>query len=298
MILARASFQREYRNRVRELRDLLFNSENVGAMADAYANLVNPPGAAATLVGADAAMWDYNPILSSSFVLPSKAGVGLFYQKGQPTKDFPGMVARLKTWAVARFTFLDSSILTATDEAAAPRKPSISYSGPPGFPSNQLTFSTSAFAPGNAGGAFAAVEWRLADMSVPAAGQSQAFEVNAAWDSGELATFSSMFTLPSAAVIPGHIYRLRARFKDSNGRWGHWSSVTPGATQFRAAAPSSAVGRWVRVTELNYDPTKPRSSSSKTSARRASTSRACSSPMASPTLWATFRSRRVRPASW
>src|SRR5205823_5188965 len=82
VILARASFQREYRNRVRELRDLLFNSENVGAMADAYANLVNPPGAAATLVGADAAMWDYNPILSSSFVLPSKAGVGLFYQKG------------------------------------------------------------------------------------------------------------------------------------------------------------------------------------------------------------------------
>src|SRR5207302_10452994 len=164
-ILTRPAFQLEYRNRVRELRDLLFSPEQVGQMADAYANLVNPPGGGPTLVGADAAMWNYNPIETSSLVNSSKAGVGRFYQNGLPTKDFPGMVARLKSWAVSRLSYIDSTVLTAADEAAAPPRSTVTYTGPANFPSNALTFSTSAFAPGSSGGSFAAMQWRLADVT-------------------------------------------------------------------------------------------------------------------------------------
>ena len=44
VILTRPTFQAEYRNRVRELRDLIFNSGEIGKLADAYAALVNPAG--------------------------------------------------------------------------------------------------------------------------------------------------------------------------------------------------------------------------------------------------------------
>ena len=97
-ILSKPNLQIEYRNRVRELEDLLFTPEQIGKLADAYANLVNPPGTGPTMVQADAAMWDYNPIESSSSVNASKATPGRFWLNGQPTQDFAGMVARLKSF--------------------------------------------------------------------------------------------------------------------------------------------------------------------------------------------------------
>ncbi|HEX4797051.1 MAG TPA: lamin tail domain-containing protein [Humisphaera sp.] len=253
-ILNRSTFQLQYRDRVRELRDLLFTNEQIGALADAYANLVNPPGGP-TMIGADAAMWDYNPIMSSSLVNSSKSGAGRYYVGGIPTKDFPGMVSHLKLWTATRAVFIDQKVLTPADEAAAPLKPLVSYTGPTNFPANQLAFSTGAFAPGSAGGTFAAMQWRVADVTV-VPGQPPKSEINAAWDSGVISTYSPTITVPSGAVIAGHTYRVRVRMLDSNGRWSHWSDVTFGITQFVVSTASSIV-RDLRLTELNYDPAKP-----------------------------------------
>ncbi|HEY2762340.1 MAG TPA: CotH kinase family protein, partial [Pirellulales bacterium] len=109
-ILAYPDLQIQYRDRVRELEDLLFTPENISKLADAYANIVNPPGAGPTLAQADAAMWDYNPIETSSDVNSSKAGAGRYYANGSPTQDFAGMVARLKSFAITRLTYLDNTV--------------------------------------------------------------------------------------------------------------------------------------------------------------------------------------------
>ncbi len=151
-ILSKPNLQIEYRNRVRELEDLLFTPEEIGKLADAYANLVNPPGTGPTMVQADAAMWDYNPIESSSSVNASKATPGRFWLNGQPTQDFAGMVARLKSFGISRLSYLDSTVITTSDANAAPQKPTVAYTGAAGFPVNGLTFSTGAFAPGTSGG--------------------------------------------------------------------------------------------------------------------------------------------------
>ncbi len=253
-ILSKPNLQIEYRNRVRELQDLLFTPEMVGKLADAYANLVNPPGTGPTLVQADAAMWNYNPIESSSSVNPSKAGVGLFWQNGSPTKDFPGMVARLKSFGTTRLTYLNTTVITAADNSAAPQRPTVNYTGAAGFPLNALSFSTGAFAPGTSGGAFAGMEWRIADVT-NTSDRSPSIESNVLWDSGVLAAYSPTISIPSTIGLePGHVYRVRVRMKDTNGRWSRWSDVSAGVSQFVASSPSNLVRDSLRITELNYNP--------------------------------------------
>jgi fibronectin type 3 domain-containing protein len=253
-ILAYPDLQLQYRNRVRELEDLLFTPEQIGKLADAYANLVNPPGTGPTMVQADAAMWDYNPIESSSSVNASKATPGRFYLNGQPTQDFAGMVARLKTFESSRLSYLDTTIITTADANAAPLKPTVSYAGATGFPVGGLTFSASAFAAGSSGGTFAGMEWRIADVTNQST-LDPSMEINSVWDSGVITTFNSSIAISSTiGLIPGHVYRIRVRMEDSNGRWSHWSDVSTGVSQFVATATSNVVKNSLRITELNYDP--------------------------------------------
>ena len=63
----------EYNNRLRELVDLLFNSDQTGMLLDQIASYVYQPGQP-SLVDADRAMWDYSPILASSYVNADKGG--------------------------------------------------------------------------------------------------------------------------------------------------------------------------------------------------------------------------------
>jgi len=209
VILARSVFKTAYRNRVRELQDLLYNSHEMGKLADAYANLVNPPGTGPTIVQADAAMWDYNPIMALN---SGKSGMGLYYLGGLPTQDFAGMVARLKSYVVSRQSYLVSTVITTVDEAAIPHKPVVTYTGQAGFAANQLTFSTSAFSPGTAGDLFSAMQWRVSDVTWN--GTDPAYETSSTWDGGALTSFNAGVTIPISGVTPGHTYRVRVRMKD------------------------------------------------------------------------------------
>ena len=252
-MLAQPALQREFFNKVREIRDLVYNSEQVGKMADEYAALVNPQNGQPTLVQADRAMWDYNPILGNfDYTNANKSSQGRFYQKSQSTIDFPGMITRLKSWVAGRGTYMDTSVLNSTEEAAAPLKRSVVHFG--AFTPDNLSFSTAGFAAGNQGGSFAAMEWRMADVTSLPAGQKPNYEVNAAWESGELTTETNNITIPATAVQVGHLYRVRVRFKDTNGRWGHWSAAVAGNSQFIVSAAASGVKDNVRVTEVNYNP--------------------------------------------
>lgn len=247
-VLNRAAFKLEYQNRVREIRDLLFNTNQTWQLIDEYAAFIYSPGVP-SFVGADRAMWDYNPIMVSAYVLPSKAGQGRFYQV-VPTKDFPGMLLKMKNYVVSRGTLLDNS----AKDAAIPAQPTLTAVGPTNFPVNRLVFRA---APYSGSAPFAAMKWRLAEVSDPNnpnfdPGQPRRYEITADWESPELTEFNAEMSVPPGVAKVGHSYRVRVRMKDNTGRWSRWSEPI----QFVAGEPDNAAALVdsLRLSELMYDP--------------------------------------------
>jgi hypothetical protein len=252
-VLPRPEFGVEYRNRLREIRDLLYNSEQTGMIIDEFAQHIYTPGQP-SWVDADRSMWDYNPILTSSYINPSKAGHGRFYQQAA-TDDFPGMMQLMENYVVSRGAFIDNTLLT--DDSQVPQRPTISYNGPAGFPADGLTFNNSGFA-SPAGSSFAALEWRIAEVSDPTnpnfdPAEPRSYEMTPTWQSGRLTTFSSSATVPGDSLRIGETYRVRVRHQDAAGRWSHWSQPV----QFIAGTPLVAAQDKIRITELNFHPAAP-----------------------------------------
>lgn len=81
-----------------------------------------------------------------------------------------------------------------------------------------------------------------------------AYEIDAVWESEEITAFQNQITIPSENLTAGKTYRVRAKMKDSTGRWSHWS--TP--IQFEAqSSPSQLTGSEnLRITELMYNPSE------------------------------------------
>jgi hypothetical protein len=85
-------------------------------------------------------------------------------------------------------------------------------------------------------------------------GEPGKYEINAAWDSGEIKTSDSTIKIPATAVQPGRTYRVRCRMKDDTGRWSHWSNPV----QFVAGVPLAAgILADLRITEIMYNPPAP-----------------------------------------
>lgn len=251
-VFVHADLQRDYRNRMREIRDLLFNPHQTGMILDEVAQFVYTPGQP-SYVDADRAMWDYNPILTSSYADSSKLAR---YYAGATPQTFAGMVQHVKNYITTRSAYIDISILT--DENAVPAKPVLTYTGLPNYPANTIAASCSNYSsPG--GTAFTAMEWRLGAITNTAAPDfdpaiPRKYEIDAIWESGEITTFAANITVPTAYVRPGETYRLRARFKDSAGRWGHWS--TP--IEFTATAPDvTPYQQALVISEIMYNPPEP-----------------------------------------
>ena len=155
------AFRDDADNRARELLDLLYNPEQTGLLIDEMASFVYTAGEQ-SWVDADRAMWDYNPIMSSSYVNSSKAGTGRYYRQAA-TGDFPGMAQLMKDYVVERAAFITRGNLSEDD---APLTPSIEYVGAAEFPINELSFQTTAFADPK-GDTFAAMQWRIAEITDP-----------------------------------------------------------------------------------------------------------------------------------
>ena len=258
-VLAIPNLARDHRNRMRELRDLLLNPEQTGMVLDEVARFAHTPGQP-SYVDADRAMWDYNPILTSGYVNPSKAGHGRFYQAATP-KTFAGMLALQKNYIATRASFIDSSILT--DEAQVPAKPTLTYTGLSGFPANGISAQSSNFR-SPSGSAFAAMQWRLAsftNVNDPLFDPAQPckYEIETDWATGDISPFAAAIEVPAVAVRPGLTYRLRVRHKDTAGRWGHWSAPI----QFVAGVPDvTPYQQNLMITEIMYNPPVPNASES------------------------------------
>ncbi len=159
-IFSNASLQIEYQNRQREFMDLLYNKDQGYQVLDDLASIIDPPTGGPTFVGADRAMWDYNPIMRSSYVDPSKSGQGRFYQRAA-TRDFRGMVQIMKDY----ITSSNREFNTYSEDAQAPQTPVVTATGPAGFPLNTLAFRVNPFADPQGAGTFAAMKWRIGEVA-------------------------------------------------------------------------------------------------------------------------------------
>jgi hypothetical protein len=252
----RPAFELEFRNRIREIRDLLFNTNQAWQLIDEHAGLVRGPTNAPTFLDADRAMWDWNPKMADGAYSSAlqKAGQGEYYQWSQEptvTKDFNGCIQLMKNYVVVRSEHLDA--LAA--DALIPNQPTATYTGPTNFPLNQLSFQCSAYSGVNP---FAALKWRIGevwDTNAPAYDPTERrpMEITSQWESGEIAPFTNAITIPSAALKIGHAYRVRVQMKDTTGRWSRWSAPV----QFVVGQPpaAAALTNYLRLSELMFDPT-------------------------------------------
>ena len=144
-------------------------------------------------------------------------------------------------------------------DLAFPSPPSITYTGPVGFPANALDFTSGAFVPAsgaNGGTTFAAMQWRIGELYAPGIsgyvpGDKRKYEIENVWTSAEIATFTATQRVPLVNAEPGKTYRARVRHKDANGRWSQWSAPV----QFIASTPSVTLyTSSLVISEVNYNP--------------------------------------------
>ncbi len=250
----RTEFRAEYRNRMREVRDLLYNTDQGYQLIDEMASFVYTEGEL-SLVDADRAMWDYNPILASSrYVNSSKAGQGRYYQQAT-SKDFEGMKDILKDYIVSRGSYIDTRILD--DDNEVPDRPTLTYTGPATYALNELRFSTDPISGGV--GEFAAMKWRIAEITDPDnpaydPNDPVKYEITPTWESEDLNVFNSQTTIPATNLNEGTTYRVRVRLKNSEGYWSHWSEPI----EFIAGPASETdLATHLRVSEIMYNPAAP-----------------------------------------
>ena len=94
-----SSLEVERNNRIREILDLLLNEDQEYELIDEYAAVIGEPNASGlAIVGADRAMWDYNPKMeedSGYSAWPVNARTGAFYQW---CGNFAGMMQHMKDY--------------------------------------------------------------------------------------------------------------------------------------------------------------------------------------------------------
>ena len=213
-LLSRAPFKEQYQDRLAEIRDLLFNTEQINLLIDEHAAMISDPAGAPSIVDADRAKWDFHPVLASSRVNASKAGQGRFYF-GEPRNTFrKTMIQYMKSYAAKRMTWIDRTLLAGFQSPAAPK---IAAAGLAKFRIESKS--------DNAGGS--ACRWRLAEVTDPKSPsfnprQPWKYEITAIWEK-ELKSDQAA-DVPANLLTPGHVYRARARWQDANGRWSRWSS--------------------------------------------------------------------------
>ncbi|HYE17396.1 MAG TPA: CotH kinase family protein [Tepidisphaeraceae bacterium] len=218
-VLSKPALKVEYQNRLREIRDLLYNPEQTGRLIDQYAAVVADPVGKLPLVEADRRKWDYHPAMA----VGGQAGQGLFYQ-ASPTRDFAGMVKQMKEYVAARLAWIDRDLLK---DKEIPETPTATYAGPAGYPVNQLKFRAG---PYKGKAAMAGVRWRVAEVTAPPAREggktagTGAYEINAVWQSADAAHVRADVSIPAGVLVTGKTYRVRVMARDVTNRQSHWSA--------------------------------------------------------------------------
>jgi hypothetical protein len=263
----------EFRNRCRELGDLLFSDANrlnghAAQVVEELSQIVNPAGVPLTMVDVDEFMWSFHPRTTGPHRGPwyplvrNETRLQTNYVQTLNTADHEGFQQNLIDYMYdvdpTAFFVNDRDedgygwgyLAQEAADNAIPDKPTITYTGDVGFPANGLRFSSSAFAGGNE---FATMQWRIGRISNSATpdyftGDPWVYEIEAAWQSEN--PLAGM-TIPASAARPGETYRARVRHLDATGRASHWSEPV----EFVTAVPDVAVYQdSLVISEIMYHP--------------------------------------------
>ncbi len=207
----------EYQNRLRELRDLLFNPEQTGVLIEEYTSLIATRHGALTFAEADRRKWDYHPIHTSPHAMGGmKTRPGLYYT-ASPSGDIFGMAQLMKRYVGTRGRQLDQRWLA---NPSLPPKPKLTADSIPKTASESARVRCEV----NSDGAPMNIQWRLGDVTPPGKAPNRKrhpgnYEVATLWSTNG----PTAVEIPPSVLRPGHTYRLRARFQDANGASGHYS---------------------------------------------------------------------------
>ncbi|MBN1846878.1 MAG: lamin tail domain-containing protein, partial [Sedimentisphaerales bacterium] len=148
-------------NRIRELRDLLFQADQTNRLLDEYAGRITDPNGGLSLVDADRALWDYSTHLNYTGYH--------FFQTIIYTGSFPGLVQMMKDYVVYRAggNPPEPSLDEWAFDPDIPDTPRVWYIGASDYPENDLRFQTSTFSDPQGNGTFAAMKWRIAEVEDP-----------------------------------------------------------------------------------------------------------------------------------
>ena len=175
----RSDFHREYRNVVREIRDLIWTEEQINLLLDPLAASIAP------LVPADRDRWtnaiggsQTDPTLESAVADMKKfAFVGGSWTGGSPNVMDPISRDTGISGQQGRDAYLDA--LSA--DAEIPDTPTITYTGTAGFPQDGLGFQSSAFSDPQGNATFGAMEWRIAEITPIGGDLFPVLDRGAAW---------------------------------------------------------------------------------------------------------------------
>jgi hypothetical protein len=205
-VLQNPALALEYRNRCRELLDLLASDSaprggQFGQLIDEFAQIVNPTGQAVTWADADAAMWNIHPRtqgtdsnasgqtnhkgnfyrtpFSDSRIggtwtrwLRSPASSGTMEHEDLVTyfRDYVTNAAGGAGWTLNNGNQLGYGYQWLASEAAdtqIPVKPTATLAGNPAYPVDDLRFTSTAFSDPQGSGTYARTQWRLAEITSP-----------------------------------------------------------------------------------------------------------------------------------
>lgn len=246
------TLQPGYFNAIRELRDLLWQEDQIYPLIDHFADQID------AFVEADRARWINAPADAGNYNGIGGAGKAGLANLVQDMKNFAfngGSWPGGSVGAGGRAAFLDSLDASSGEGNLIPDTPTVTYTGAANFPVNALSFQTSAFSdPQNDN--FQAMEWRVASIEDTSSPDYDVYgnfklEINAEWESGLIESFSDTIAIPSSAVDPEKTYRVRVRMLDDTGRWSHWSDATEFTT---TPADVSDLQQNLRVSEIHYNP--------------------------------------------
>lgn len=239
----------EYYNTLRELRDLIWQPDQIKGMLDELVSKILP------LEAADRARWQGAPADAGSYNGLGGAGATSLTNLVQDMLNFAFVGGSWPGGDVGpggRASYLDGLLAASGEEALIPAKPTISYIGAGNVPADGLAFRTTPFADPQGASTFGAVQWRIAQVTDVAAGldvnRTFVDEFTASWDSGPLAVNSNTIAPPASAVTAGYTYRARVRFQDSTGRWSHWSAPLEFVPTANETTPTLV------ISELHYNP--------------------------------------------
>jgi len=244
---SKGNFRLEYRNTIREFRDLVWTEDVINTWIDELAGFIDE------FHMADRDRWRS---------APSAAGYQDFGPMDRKVDDmkrfaFVGWSGSTgpTVGAGGRAAYLDNLARAEGDATSIPDTPTIASASPAEFPVDALAFTCGPFADPQGAGSFRAMQWRVGEITDPDApayveGVPPVWEFMPVWESGELSTFANSIHVPGGALDVGHTYRARVRMKDNTGRWSHWSDPV----EFTTAPPTATDLDALTISEIMYHP--------------------------------------------